>query len=263
MTEDLSLHYNRTIEVLKRLLNDTVYEEDARNRFFDGTITEQDIDTILSTGVYDAHVKDGYTQPPRAETMIGIPRLSNFQWCIEDVIKNKIEGDIIETGVWRGGACILASGVLELMCSDKKIYVADSFEGLPKPDAKYRADRKDPHHKLTHLKVSLEEVKNNFKRYHLLTDRVQFIKGFFKDSLTNVPFKKLAVLRMDGDMYSSTWETLTALYDKLSIGGYIIVDDYSALPACKLAVDDFRIERNITEEIMRVDWSAVFWKKEK
>ena len=148
------------------------------------------------------------------------------------------------------------------MIATKKIYVADSFEGLPKPDSKYKADYKDPHHKLAHLRVSLEQVQDNFKRYKLLNHRVQFIKGFFKDSLTNVPFKKLAVMRLDGDMYSSTWETLTALYDKLSIGGYIIIDDYSALPACKLAVDDFRRERKITEEIMRVDWSAVFWKKE-
>ena len=131
------------------------------------------------------------------------------------------------------------------MIATKKIYVADSFEGLPKPDSKYKADYKDPHHKLAHLRVSLEQVQDNFKRYKLLNHRVQFIKGFFKDSLTNVPFKKLAVMRLDGDMYSSTWETLTALYDKLSIGGYIIIDDYSALPACKLAVDDFRRERKI------------------
>ena len=61
-------------------------------------------------------------------------------------------------------------------------------------------------------------------------------------------------------MYSSTWEVLSLLYEKLSVGGYLIVDDYS-LPACKKAVDDFRKENNITEDLIRVDWSAIYWKK--
>lgn len=254
-------YYIKKIEVLKRLLTDTVYEEDARERFFKGEITEADEEKILSTGIYDAHVKDGYVQPVRAETMIGMPRLTNFQWCIEQAVKKRIPGDVIETGVWRGGACILAAGVLKGLESNKKIYVADSFEGLPKPEKQYKADKNDPHHTLEHLKVSLDQVKGNFEKYHLLIDNVKFIKGFFKDSLKKTPFRKLSVLRMDGDMYSSTWEVLTHLYGKLSEGGYIIIDDYNALPACKLAVDDFRRINKINDEILRVDWSAIFWVK--
>lgn len=253
----------REIEILKRALIDTIYDENARNNYFNGTLSEEEKDVILSTGIFDAHTKDGYIQPLRAETMIGMPRLSNFQWCIEQAVENKIEGDIIETGVWRGGACILATAVVQALGSDKKVYVSDSFEGLPKPEAKYSADDNDPHHTLEHLKISLDTVKNNFDRYGFLNDNVVFIKGFFKDSLQKVPFKKLSVLRMDGDMYSSTWEVLTLLYDKLSIGGYLIVDDYNALPACKKAVTDFREKMNIEDEIMRVDWSAIYWIKTK
>ena len=150
------------VEVLKRVLVDTVtmegkytlYDESLRAKFFDGTLSKSEAEKILSVGVYDSYVKDGYVNPVRAETMIGMPRLSNFQYCIEQAIKNKIQGDIIETGVWRGGACIMAAGVIKSLKSNKKIYVSDSFEGLPKPESKYSADDNDPHHTLEHLKVS-------------------------------------------------------------------------------------------------------------
>lgn len=248
------------IELLKRILIDSVDNELLREKYFNGTISRAEIKQILSTGISNSYVCDGLVNPKRAETMVGMPRLSNFQYCIYKSIKNKIEGDIVETGVWRGGGCIMASAIVKNNKSDKKIYVCDSFQGLPKPEKKYKEDENDPHHTLEHLKVSLEQVKSNFEKYNLLTDNVVFIKGFFKDSLVKVPFKKISVLRLDGDMYSSTWEVLTLLYDKLSVGGYLIVDDYF-LPACKKAVDDFRKEKNITDEIIRVDWTGVYWIK--
>lgn len=255
-------YQQRDIEILKRALIDCIYQEELRDKFFAKELSQADKDIILSEGVRDPSVGDGWINPSRAETMVGLPRLSNFQSCIQDTIDSGIEGDIIETGVWRGGACILASAIVKYNKSDKKVYVADSFEGLPKPEDKYEADKGDPHHTLEHLKVSLEQVQDNFKKYGLLTENVSFIKGFFKDSLKKVPFKKLAGLRLDGDMYSSTWEVLTLLYDKLSVGGYLIVDDYY-LPACKKAVDDFRESNNITEDIVRVDWTGIYWKKNK
>lgn len=194
--------------------------------------------------------------------MIEMLRMNNFQYCIEQVIKDNIEGGIIETGVWKGGACILARAVCKELNSDKIIYVADSFEGLPKPEPEtYPADAGDPHHTYDFLKVDLETVKENFRKYELLDDKVVFIKGFFKDSFKEVPFKKLSVMRLDGDMYSSTWEVLTQLYDKLSIGGFIIIDDYF-LPACRKAVEDFRKMYFITEKIITVDYTGVYWRKD-
>lgn len=213
------------------------------------------------SNTHDSYKHDGQCYTPNAITMIGIPRLNNFQYCIEQAIKDNIEGDIIETGVWKGGACILARAVCEELNSDKIVYVADSFEGLPKPDSLYPADAGDPHHTLEFLKIDLETVKENFKKYELLDDKVVFIKGFFKDSLKEVPFKKLSVLRLDGDMYSSTWEVLTMLYDKLSIGGFIIIDDFY-LPACRKAVEDFRNMYFITEEIIPIDWTGIYWRKD-
>ena len=88
-----------------------------------------------------------------------------------------------------------------------------------------------------------------------------FLKGWFKDTLPNIPTSTLAVIRLDGDLYQSTMESLENLYPKLSIGGYCIIDDY-ALETCKKAVDDFREEHDITSTLYEVDWTGRFWRKE-
>jgi O-methyltransferase len=90
-------------------------------------------------------------------------------------------------------------------------------------------------HKARELAVSLEQVKANFDRYGLLDDQVRFLKGWFRDTLPVAPIERLAVLRLDGDMYESPMDTLVNLYPKLSEGGYVIVDDYGAIPACRQA----------------------------
>lgn len=207
----------------------------------------------------------GADRPAYADTMIGIKRLNNIEYCLRDVVKNNVEGDIAELGVWRGGAAILMRALLkEMNIKDRIIWVADSFEGLPKPDDKnYPADKGDTHHKFGDLAVSLEEVKNNFKKYGLLNEQVKFLKGWFKNTLPTAPITKLALLRLDGDMYESTLNGLVNLYPKLSKGGYIIIDDWGAIPACKQAVEDYRKKNNIAEEIQEIDWTGVFWKKVK
>ena len=175
--------------------------------------------------------------------------------------KKKIPGDLIETGVWRGGATIFMAGLNKYYKENRIVYVTDSLEGLPRPDPKFLADKGDRHYTYKELAVGLDEVKENFNKYNLLDKNVKFIKGFFEHSLKNTDIKQLALLRLDGDMYSSTIQVLEALYDKVSIGGYIIVYDY-ALNGCKKAIDDFIKERNITSELKIIDWTGVYWIKE-
>lgn len=208
---------------------------------------------------------EGRDWPAYADTMIGILRLNNIEYCFDNVIREKVPGDFIETGVWRGGATVFMRALLKQYdVKNRVVWVADSFEGLPKPNPrKYSADRGDKHFKNKELSISLDVVKNNFKKYDLLDDQVKFLKGWFKDTLPNAPIEKLSILRLDGDMYESTMDALTHLYPKLSIGGYIIIDDWGAVRGCKQAVLDYRNEHNITEEIMEIDWASVFWKKEK
>ena len=206
--------------------------------------------------------RSGKIHPMQAHTMIGLKRLDNLQFCVERSLEDGVPGDLIETGVWRGGASIFMKAVLAAhVFEDRRVFVADSFAGLPPPDAeKYPQDRGDKHYKQRFLAVSKAEVEENFRRYGLLDDRVVFLEGWFKDTLPSAPIERLAVMRLDGDMYGSTMDALGALYPKLSPGGFCIIDDY-ALKGCREAVDDFRTEHRITSPIVEIDWSGVYWRR--
>ena len=204
----------------------------------------------------------GLIWPSVGETMIGMKRLDNLQFCVESVLREQVPGDLIETGTWRGGACIFMRAVLAAHgVTDRRVFVADSFKGLPPPNtAKYRSDEGDQHHAMQYLAVSKETVEENFRKYGLLDDQVIFLQGWFKDTLPAAPIQKLAVMRLDGDMYESTMDALTSLYGKLSPGGYCIIDDY-ALAGCRKAVEDFRIQNGISEPIAAIDAMGSFWRK--
>jgi O-methyltransferase len=206
-------------------------------------------------------LKEGKVWPSQATTMIGIKRLDNLQYCIEQVLSDKIPGDFIETGVWRGGACIFMSGVLSAYnVINRKIFVADSFQGIPLPDDDYPIDQSNNWHKEKYLSVSLDEVIENFRKYDLLSEQVFFLEGFFKNTLPNAKIDCLSILRLDGDLYSSTYESLEYLYPKLSVGGYCIIDDYS-LDNCMMAVNDYRNKNGIGDELLEIDWTGRFWRK--
>ena len=210
----------------------------------------------------DEQIEQGQTGPSFGFTLLGTKRLDNLQYCVETAIKDGIAGDLIETGVWRGGASILMRAVLEAYPhEERKVYLADSFEGLPAPDvANYPVDRGDLHHKYNYLAVSQQEVENNFESYGLLDEKVVFLKGWFKDTMPAAPMDKLAVMHLDGDMYESTMEVLVNLYPKLSPGGFCIIDDY-ALPRCRKAVNDYRKEHQINDEVIKVDFTGIYWRK--
>jgi O-methyltransferase len=205
---------------------------------------------------------EGKDWPPEAETMIGLKRLDNLHACIEAVIRDQVPGDFIETGVWRGGACIFMRAALSVYGDQtRKIWVADSFEGLPKPDGRYQQDEGQVFWTFRALAIPHDQVKANFSRYSLLDDRVRFLKGWFKDTLPTAPIERLAILRLDGDMYSSTMDALTSLYPKLSSGGFAIIDDYGAVEVCRKAITDFRERNKINDPILPIDWSGVYWRK--
>lgn len=199
---------------------------------------------------------------PDAESMIGLYRMNNLHDAVKTVVREEIPGDVIEAGVWRGGAAVFMRAALWAYGDDtRKVWVADSFEGLPPPSAGIAADAGYDLSGAVDLAVSVEEVMANFRKYGWLDDRVHFLKGWFKDTLHAAPIEAISVLRADGDLYESTMDILTALYDKVSPGGFIIVDDYGAWPPCRKAVDEFRATRKITQPIHAVDWTGAYWRK--
>jgi O-methyltransferase len=194
--------------------------------------------------------------------MIGQMRMANLRYAVEQILEDHVPGDFIETGVWRGGACIYMRAILAAHdVADRKVFVADSFAGLPAPDPEsYPADEGDLHHTYAALAVSLDEVRSNFARYGLLDDQVVFLKGWFRETLPGAPIGRLAVLRLDGDMYGSTMDSLASLYDKVSPGGFVIIDDY-ILAGCRQAVADFRQRHDIDDKIVDIDGIGAYWRK--
>jgi O-methyltransferase len=244
------------IDLLEKSLTNTVFDPepdpDNPNR------------TTYVAGVFDHYIKG------RAVTFLSRRRLENLHNCIAEVLQKGIAGDLIETGVWRGGATIFMRALLEAYGDTKRsVWVADSFEGLPEPDAKrfpkeadsYRNPILQRHGK--NLAVSLPEVRANFAAYGLLDERVRFLKGWFKDTLPTAPIERLALMRLDGDYYESTRDALTSLYDKLSPGGFVIIDDYGDddWTYCRQAVDQFREERGIRDPLIAVDSKCHWWRR--
>jgi O-methyltransferase len=206
---------------------------------------------------------EGRDWPPGAETMVGRARLDNVARLCRQALDDGVPGDFAETGVWRGGVTILMRAILaSLGDGDRRVWVADSFEGLPVPDAEhYPADAGLDWSGVGVLKVGADAVRNNFDRYGLLDDRVRFLEGWFCDTLPGAPIEALAVLRLDGDLYQSTMDALVALEPKVSPGGFVIVDDYGGWPSCRAAVDDYRAQRGIDDHIETVDWTGAWWRK--
>jgi O-methyltransferase len=204
----------------------------------------------------------GRDTPLYAQTMTGLQRMRSVRRCVETVLSEDVPGHLIEAGAWRGGVGILMRGILKAHgVEDRWVWVADSFSGLPpaEPD-RHPADRGSDFHELDWLAVSVDEVRENFRRYGLLDDRVRFVEGWFRDTLPALRNTPWSVVRIDGDMYGSTIDALDNLYDGLSPGGFLIIDDF-ALEPCRKAVEDFRRDRGIDEPIERIDWTGVFWRK--
>jgi O-methyltransferase len=209
--------------------------------------------------------ENGKDWPVRGTTMVGLRRLDQLQKCIETIVADGIPGDVIETGVWRGGASILtAATLLSLGDEERGVWLADSFEGLPKADIEnYPIDAEaDILSTYDFLAVSEDRVRAALERYGVLDDRVHFLKGWFSDTLPPLLGNhQWSLLRLDGDHYESTIVALESLYPDLAPGGFVVVDDYGAIAQCQLAVNDFRAANGIEDELHTIDWTGVWWRR--
>jgi hypothetical protein len=267
----------RYLDLLKRTLVNLVYPEDALriDAALDGTASG---DTRLlrdvryaRPGAYDEVVAskldgglDSFTGARFAHTMIGLSGLDNLERCAHRVFADGVQGDFLEAGVCYGGAAIFMRALqVAYREEERTTWLADTFAGVPPPtheiDREHELDLTEE--QVPWMAASLETVRDNFATYDLLSDRVRFLPGLFADTLPDAPVERLAILRIDGDLYSSTHDALEAMYDRVSDGGYVIVDDYGCLEPCRLAVDDFLAERGLDVELHQVDWTRVCWRK--
>jgi|LauGreDrversion4_2_1035121.scaffolds.fasta_scaffold75296_4 hypothetical protein len=259
LNNDVSNLSNKYIKNLIGTITRTFFEENQNPKWVQMNEIYASCKEYFSSSI--ARFEGSECWPFEADSMIGVYRMVNIYESIKDVCERRIDGDFVETGVWKGGACVLANAVIhELQQQNhRRVHVFDSFEGLPMPYMEQ--DSGDIHHTFDFLSVNLDYVKGVFSKYGYLTDNVVFRKGFFSETMKNTSdISKIAVLRLDGDMYSSTIEVLEALYDKVSDGGLIIVDDWT-LPGAYNAVNDFLSSRGEQVQFFSIDNSSCYWRK--
>jgi len=218
---------------------------------------------LIRPTAFDASARAvGHDWPCFGYSMVGTARLNHLHACIDAVLRDNVPGDLLEAGVWLGGCTIFMQGMLVRKgVTNRRIWVADSFEGLPPPRSD--VDRALTSYDLSwseYLAVGVDEVRANFARFGLLHDNVSFLKGWFSNTLRAAPIQQLALLRLDADLYESTMDVLTALYSKVSRGGFVIVDDYHSWPGCRQAVDEYRRAFDVTAPLLPIDEQAVWWR---
>jgi O-methyltransferase len=199
----------------------------------------------------------GMDWPLHGLTMVGLGRLDDLQACIETVVYDGVDGDVIEAGAWRGGASILMRATLDTLADGRTVYVADSFEGFAGEQSDADAVALSS---FDFLAAPLDEVRESFRRLGCETG-VEFVPGYFDQTLRTLRGHSWAIVRLDADTYEATREALACLYPGLATGGYLIVDDYGSFEGCRRAVDEFRAEHGITEPIERVDFTCSRWRR--
>jgi len=196
------------------------------------------VDTILASGP-EFLLASWEKLAPTALSMCGEKTITHLREAMTTIQREQIPGDFLEAGVWRGGLPIIMRAFLEATDDrERKVYLADSFQGLPE-------DVADPNDQaanlllqpLGSLAVDRQQVEAAFDFFGLNDKQVEILEGWFSDTLGSRPDETLALIRLDGDYYESTRDAITALYGKLSVGGYVIIDDYNLPLGCKRAVD--------------------------
>jgi O-methyltransferase len=271
----------RYLDLLKRALVNLIYpehelriEELETNGVGDDSIAHErrlrDIRYLEAHTFADLleHKRLGSTWRKRvtrfSHTMIGLRRLDNLDYCAASVFANDTPGDFLEAGVCQGGASVFLRGLqVAHGQSHRRTWVADSFRGLPASTATADVDHDFAERRFPWLAASVTAVQDNFRTYGLLSGEVRFLEGWFSETLPQAPVEQLAILRIDADLYSSTRDVLASLHDRVSPGGFVIIDEYSAFEPCRRAVDDFRREHAIDAPLRRVDGSGVYWQMPK
>ncbi len=201
----------------------------------------------------------------RPFTMTSVEKMYAMYKATEYIIKNKIAGDIVECGVWKGGS-MMTSGLTLLRRNEtnRSLYLYDTYKGMAKPTVKdfkifdktsavkiWKKKKEDNYIKWCY--ASLEEVKKNLYSTGYPKKNIRFIKGEVQDSIPNIIPEKISLLRLDTDLYESTYHELTYLYPKLMKNGILIIDDYGFWKGQKEAVDQYFQENDINIFLNRID----------
>lgn len=201
-------------------------------------------------------------------TMTTPERIHALIHTLEYLHTNRIDGDIVECGVWRGGSMIVAAQTLaRLGDTSRTLWLYDTFEGMTAPTehdvsnkgtkaADKFKKRQTSTDSSTWCYASLEEVTANVTATGYPSNKICFVKGKVEDTLPAQAPAKIALLRLDTDWYESTLHELTTLYPRLGVGGALIIDDYGDWSGARKAVDEYLVREGLCFHLGRIDDSA-------
>jgi O-methyltransferase len=187
-------------------------------------------------------------------TMLGCRRARTLYRLAAEAERQGIPGALVDCGAWNGGStAILAAGA-----PTRTAWAFDSFEGLPAPTVQ---DDDDAASWKGSCLGREEHVREAFRRY-ADPRQLRIVKGWFQDTLpAHAPeIGPIAVLHADGDWFESIKLTLEVLYAQVTVGGWVVVDDYATWSGARKAVETFRAERGIRSPLVHTESSA-HWRK--
>lgn len=231
------------IEIIHRILSPGFVISGMKNALFNAWHR-------VAPGEFSRHFR-----AVRPYTMASNARLRALHDAVKHVVSARIAGDIVECGSARGGSAALLALALDAAGSERALWIFDTFEGMPEPSAN------DPDQKLARKYVgtcrgTLEDVTALFRSLHIL-QRARMVKGLFQDTLKNAPVEQIALLHLDGDWYDSVMTCLQTLYDKVSTGGIVQIDDYGYWEGARKAIDDFFRQRGLpVPELRYIDYAG-------
>ncbi len=187
-------------------------------------------------------------------TMCSNARLRALYRGVRYLVDHNIPGDVVECGCAQGGSAALMALTLVRHKARRRLWLFDTFEGLPAPTAG------DPDFEIAELFTgtcvgTIEDVRGLFQRLNVEKD-VHFVKGLFQNTLPTAEIGQIALLHIDGDWYESVRTCLENLYDKVAVGGIIQFDDYGYWQGARKAVDEFFVQRQIKVKLQRLDYSG-------
>ena len=228
----------------------------AQNFGYDIVKKPKEIETDRSNPTFQS-----IYQKVRPYTMTSIDRIWSLYNAVNYISKNKIEGDIVECGVWRGGSSMVAAlTLLENKDANRHLYMYDTYEGMSEPtgeDVSIHGDTgEDTWQGINQCYADFPDVQRNIGSTNYPSSLVHMIKGKVEETIPHDIPEKIAILRLDTDWYESTYHELVHLYPRLVKGGVLIIDDYGHWQGARKAVDKYFTENNIPVLLNWIDYTG-------
>lgn len=197
-------------------------------------------------------------------TLVSPERAQNLYRLARRIERERVPGDVIECGVCNGGSAALLASSATRSRLKRTVWLLDSFQGMPDitPEDGVAFGGRTAESHVGQEVGSIDRVRDVLKQVGADMNRVRILPGWFRDTFASVTATQIAILNIDADWYESVKLCLDTFYDRVVAGGFVSFDDYGHWPGCRKAVDEFFEKRKLPYELVQVDYTAHWFRKE-